>query len=224
MALIGEFEKHLRADSTRALELQCLPCAVGQLRVDKADANLVFIAGRYEPGIDEPLSRRIRQNCDSAARKRCARTSRDLAVDGLSSTGSLAFDGTDRLSVLAQSRDSGSSALQARGKAFGPGSSRIRSSTVGERVATGIFISQRYSVLVKKRIGKVCRMEPSAEFGLPWKSRSPLALIPAHLKFVEPEIALVGIEIPPEAMTIHILRENVALKNGALQRQPFPRI
>ena len=51
-----------------------------------------------------------------------------------------------------------------------------------------------------------------------------IALIPAHLKFVDPKIALVGIEIPPETMPVDILRENVALKNSALQGHPLPRI
>ena len=53
MALIGDFENHLRTDSTRAFELQCLARAVGQLRIDEADPDLVFIAGRYEPGINQ---------------------------------------------------------------------------------------------------------------------------------------------------------------------------
>jgi hypothetical protein len=49
-------------------------------------------------------------------------------------------------------------------------------------------------------------------------------LVPAHLKFVDPKIAQIRIEIPSETVTVDILRENVALENGALQGHPFPRI
>ena len=94
---------------------------------------------------------------------------------------------------------------------------------MGERVAARILISQWHSILVIKRICKIRRVEPCPEFCLARKSLR-LALIPAHLKFIKPKIALVRIEVPPEAMPVDVLIENVALKNGALQGQPFPRI
>jgi hypothetical protein len=51
-----------------------------------------------------------------------------------------------------------------------------------------------------------------------------LALIPAHLKFINPKIALVRIKIPSKTMPVDVLIEDIALKDGASQGQPFPGI
>lgn len=67
---------------------------------------------------------------------------------------------------------------------------------------------------VEKGICEVSRLEPCAEFGLTRKRVRVFALIPARLKFVDPEIAQIGIEIKFETVTIDILRENIALESG----------
>ena len=51
--MIGEFENHFRADSARALQLQCPSRAIGQLRIDKPDADLIFVARWDETCINE---------------------------------------------------------------------------------------------------------------------------------------------------------------------------
>ena len=54
IGLIGDLEDHFRTDSARTFELQVLARAVGQLSIDEAHPDLVFIAGRNWPRINQP--------------------------------------------------------------------------------------------------------------------------------------------------------------------------